>query len=81
VVDSIRRASAHAFRHQAGKNTEYSFYAVHVIDVQRAARPVFFSNNNSIILVHKIFSLCSLTPWLRAAPWKQERAPEAKEMP
>ena len=39
VVDSIRRASAHDFRHQVGKETEYSSHAVHVIDVQRAARP------------------------------------------
>ena len=42
VVDSIRRASAHAFRHQAGKETgilNRLDHAVHVIDVQRAARP------------------------------------------
>ena len=39
VMDSIRRASAHDFRHQAGKETEYTSHAVHVIDVQRAARP------------------------------------------
>ena len=32
VVDSIRRASAHAFRHQAGKETKYLSHAVHVID-------------------------------------------------
>ena len=39
VVDIIRRASAHDFRHQAGKETKCSSHAVHVIDVQRAARP------------------------------------------